>query len=117
MEQWGGTGSGLACASLASGTVEWWGNYSLTTVSVGGLTDAAAVSGGGSFACALRSTGSIDCRRDSGSLTAEPVAGITDATAIAATAGEARAVLGGAGVECRSEELGGGGGGGGGGPS
>ena len=106
-------GDGFACASLADGAVECWGNHSSTPVPVSGISDATAVSGGGSFVCALRSTGEVDCWADSDSLTAEPVSGITDATAIAATSGEACAVLGYTTVYCWRESGSGGGGGGG----
>jgi alpha-tubulin suppressor-like RCC1 family protein len=75
-----GAGQAHTCASLADGTVECWGdnrygqlgegnygngtpgsNFSPTPVQVPGIADAASVSAGGWFTCALLSGSTIEC--------------------------------------------------------
>ena len=69
-------GTNFACATLASGSVECWGNgnsgdlgngfavQETSPVLVSGITNAVQVSAGYDFACALLSTGAVDCWGD-----------------------------------------------------
>ncbi|MGH2958502.1 MAG: RCC1 domain-containing protein, partial [Solirubrobacterales bacterium] len=111
------SGHARTCALRQGGDVVCWGDGSFgvlgngttdtlaaTPVSVTGLTDAVAVSVGGSHTCAVRETGSIACwgynhlgqLGDGSTATAStPVAvtGISNATAVAAGAGHTCALL------------------------
>ncbi|HWD94854.1 MAG TPA: InlB B-repeat-containing protein [Acidimicrobiales bacterium] len=72
-------GANFACATLANGTVDCWGNgnsgdlgnglstQETSPIVVAGITNAVQVSAGYDFACALLSTGSIDCWGDNSS--------------------------------------------------
>ena len=114
-----------ACAVLASGHVDCWGeddfgqlgngtynsNGVSTPVEVQGVSNASQVSAGKGYTCSLLSTGHVDCWGDSdyegldsgdtedSAIPAE-VQGITDATAISVGAEETCALLATGDVEC-----------------
>jgi alpha-tubulin suppressor-like RCC1 family protein len=82
-------GDDFACATLADGSVDCWGNgnsgdlgdsestQETSPVQVPGISDAVQVSAGYDFACALLSTGSIDCWGDN---TSDALGTSTDST-------------------------------------
>jgi alpha-tubulin suppressor-like RCC1 family protein/streptogramin lyase len=114
-----------ACAVLANGTVQCWGDdegaqlgsilaagYSSTPISVPGITTATSVSNSGSEACAVLAGGTVECWGYDGSgglgdgsgstLVTGPVAvsGITTATAVAVAENDACALLANGTVQC-----------------
>jgi alpha-tubulin suppressor-like RCC1 family protein len=138
-------GGDSACALLTGGSVDCWGeNYagqlgdgsdtgpeecnlpnasagttepcSTTSVRVSGITNATAISAGNDFACALLSTGSIDCWGNgalgvlgngttANSPAPVPVSGISNATAISTNGDEACALLLGGSIDCWGENV------------
>ena len=116
-------GTSSACAALANGTVDCWGdNYygalgdglsttSTIPVSVTGITTATSVSVGGQFACATLASGSVDCwgyngygglgdGNTSNSTIPVDVTGITTATSVSVGGDSACATLSGGTVDC-----------------
>ena len=121
-------GVDFACATLSNGSIECWGyndafgelgngttTNSCTPVAVTGVSNAAAVSAGFFFACALLSSGSVECWGDNyngelgkgtntGSSTPVSVTGLSNAIAISASRDSSNhfacALLSGGSVEC-----------------
>jgi hypothetical protein len=118
-----------ACARLSGGHIECWGDNldgdlgdgsefppSTTPVSVGGITNAAAVSVGWPDSCALLAGGTIDCwgsnlRGNLGdgstinSSTPAKVSGITNATSVSADESHACARLATGQIDCWGENA------------
>lgn len=126
------TGLGFSCALLSSGGIDCWGfnaygqlgdgvtgpetcngwACSTVPVPVSGITNATAITAAEDFACALLSSGAVECWGENrqgqlgdgttkNSSTPVPVSGITDAVALAAAGNnDTCAVLWGGGVEC-----------------
>jgi hypothetical protein len=113
-------GGQSACAVLASGGVDCWGSDmsgqlgdgvenvgSGTPVEVTGITNASSVSVGESSACAVLTTGAINCwgrgplgNGTYGSDTPVQVSGIANASSVSVGAGSACAVLASSAIDC-----------------
>ena len=119
------TGGGDTCALLMGGSIDCWGdnNYGQlgngtvngvpnpTPVTVSGITNATAISGGDFHACALLAGGKIDCWGENNhgqlgngtttdSSTPVVVSGISNATAISAGTYHTCALLAGGSIDC-----------------
>jgi alpha-tubulin suppressor-like RCC1 family protein len=112
-------GYDFACAVLNTGGVDCWGddsvgqlgngrdgyNLALPPQAVVGITNAVSVAAGYDGACALLSTGNVDCWGANGthipaSDVPVPVAGLSGVTAVSAGYFYACALLGSGGVDC-----------------
>ncbi len=118
-------GTDFACARSADGSVRCWGvatsgqigdgagGFRRTTAStVAGLSDAVSITTGSAHACAVRSTGVVQCwgscnsgqlgdgRTDGSASAPSDVVGLTGAVAVDAGAAHTCALLGDGGVRC-----------------
>ena len=124
-------GGGHTCALLTDGRVECWGSngegrlgdgttvqYSAVPVTVSGLTNAVAITGGGGHACAVLADGRVQCwgSNHSGELGNESrisspipvtVSGLTNAVAEASGLGHSCAVLADGRIQCWGSNGGG----------
>ncbi|MEW6683698.1 MAG: kelch repeat-containing protein [Nitrospirota bacterium] len=117
-------GASHTCALLANRTVQCWGSNSsgqlgdgttggstTTPVTVSGISNAVAISSGGSHTCAVLSTGAVQCwglgtsgqlgnNAFNNSATSVTVSGITTAVAVSAGGAHSCAVLSTGAVQC-----------------